>query len=253
LNPANKTALLLEAKPAVTPSGQGAGVGLLGRLRQLTEGDAKPVGEKAIGGIQARGYQVTNLGTPMTIWIDPATRLPVRFESTDRFQGKEVHMTATDFQIDPDFDDALFRTDPPAAYALSKGESEMMTMDDKTFLNPEKAAEAFLRIFAAKSGGTFPKRLDDFSEFDTVFPKKKVGELPDAETLRAVQSITRVLMATKNLKGGYGYESDGVKLGDADKMLFWYRPEGATQYRALYRDLHAADVSEDKLPEKPKP
>jgi hypothetical protein len=30
-----------------------------------------------------------------------------------------------------------------------------------------------------------------------------------------------------------------------------YRPEGATQYRALYGDLHAADVSEDKLPEKP--
>ena len=253
LNPANKTALLLEAKPAVTPSGQGAGVGLLGRLRQLTVGDAKPVGEKAIGGIQARGYQVTNLGTPMTIWIDPATRLPVRFESSDRFQGKEIHMTATDFQIDPEIDDALFRTDPPAGYALSKGESETMTMDDKTFLNPEKAAEGFLRIFAAKSGGTFPKRLDDFSDFEKIFPKNKVGELPDAQTLLAVQSIARVLMATKNLKGGYGYKSEGVKLGDADKMLFWYRPEGATQYRVLYGDLHAADVSEDKLPEKPKP
>jgi Predicted periplasmic protein (DUF2092) len=253
LNTANKTALLLEAKPAVTPSGQGAGVGLLGRLRQLTEADAKSVGEKAIGGIQARGYQVTNLGTPMTIWIDPAARLPIRLESTDRIQGKEFHMTATDFQIDPEIDDALFRTDPPAGYALSKGESETMTMDDKTFLNPEKAAEAFLRIFAAKSGGTFPKRLDDFSEFDTVFPKNKVGELPDAQTFRAVQSIACVLMATKNLKGGYGYKSEGVKLGDADKLLFWYRPEGATQYRALYGDLHAADVSEDKLPEKPKP
>ena len=83
--------------------------------------------------------------------------------------------------------------------------------------------------------------------------EKKVGELPDAETLRVVQSLTRVLMATKNLKGGYGYKSDGVKLGDADKILVWYRPEGSTQYRALYGDLHAADVTEDKLPEKPKP
>ena len=98
----------------------------------------------------------------------------------------------------------------------------------------------------------FP-RTRDFSDFDKVFPKKKVGELPDAETLRAVQSLTRVLMATKNLKGGFGYKSDGVKLGDADKILFWYRPEGATQFRALYGDLHAADVTEDKLPEKPKP
>lgn len=253
LNPANKTALLLEAKPAVAPSGQAGGVGLIGRLRQLTEGDAKPVGEKAIGNIQARGYQVTNLGTPMTIWIDPASRLPIRFESSDRVQGKEIHLTATDFKIDPEIDDALFRTDPPAGYALSKGQSPTMTMDDKTFLNPEKATEAFLRIFAAKSGGVFPKRLDDPGEFDKVFPKKKVGELPDAETLGAVQSLARVLMATKNLKGGFGYKSDGVKLGDADKILFWYRPEGATQYRALYGDLHAADLSEDKLPEKPKP
>ena len=60
-------------------------------------------------------------------------------------------------------------------------------------------------------------------------------------------------MASRNLNGGFGYKSDGVKLGDADKILFWYRPEGATQYRALYGDLHAADVTEDKLPEKPKP
>jgi hypothetical protein len=211
------------------------------------------VGEKAIGGIQARGYQVTNVGTPMTIWIDPATRLPVRFESSDRFQGKEIHMTATDFKIDPEIDDVLFRTDPPAGYAVSKGESDTMTMDDKTFLNPEKATEAFLRIFAAKTRGTFPERLDDPSEFDKAFPKEKVGELPDAETLRAVQSLTRMFMATKNLKGGYGYKSDGVKLGDADKILFWYRPEGATQYRALYGDLHTTDVSEDQLPEKPAP
>ena len=78
--------------------------------------------------------------------------------------------------------------------------------------------------------------------------EKKVGELPDAETLRAVQSLTRVLMATKNLKGGYGYKSDGVKLGDADKILVWYRPKGSTQYRALYGDLHAADVTEESCP-----
>jgi hypothetical protein len=179
--------------------------------------------------------------------------LPIRFESSDRFQGNEIHLTATDFKIDPEIDDALCRTDPPAGYALSKGESANMTMDDKTFLNAEKAAEAFLKIFAAKTGGTFPMRLDDFSEFDKVFPKKKVGELPDAETLGAVQSVARLLMATKNLKGGFGYKSDGIKLGDANKILLWYRPEGATHYRALYGDLHAGDVTEDKLPEKPKP
>ena len=60
-------------------------------------------------------------------------------------------------------------------------------------------------------------------------------------------------MATRSLKDGFGYRSEGVKLGDADKILFWYRPDGGAQYRALYGDLHAADVPADKLPEKPKP
>jgi hypothetical protein len=61
------------------------------------------------------------------------------------------------------------------------------------------------------------------------------------------------MIATRSLKAGFGYRADGVKLGDADKILFWYRPDGAASYRALYGDLHAGDVSEDKLPEKPKP
>jgi hypothetical protein len=61
------------------------------------------------------------------------------------------------------------------------------------------------------------------------------------------------MMATRSLKEKFGYRSDGVKLGDADKILFWYRPDGAAGYRALFGDLHADDVTADKLPEKPKP
>jgi len=41
-------------------------------------------------------------------------------------------------------------------------------------------------------------------------------------------------------------------LGDADKVLFWYRKKGAEKYRAIFGDLHADDVTADRLPEKPK-
>jgi hypothetical protein len=75
-------------------------------------------------------------------------------------------------------------------------------MDDKTFLNLEKAAEGLLREFAKKSGGAFPKKLDDLDEFSKLFPKQeKQGTLPAPETLQAVQSLTRFLMASKNMKG----------------------------------------------------
>jgi outer membrane lipoprotein-sorting protein len=254
LDPATKTALLLEGKAPEAPLGPAAAVGLVERLRQLTEGDAKHVGDKAIGDIHARGYLVKDktFGTEMTIWVDPGTRLPLRIESSDRIQGKEIRVTSSDFRIDPDVDDALFRVAPPPGYALRKAESNALGMDEKTFLNPEEAAAALLRLFAEKTGGTFPRRLDDFTEFDMNKSHKR-GELPDAEAIRLGLSLTRFMMATRPLKGGFGYRSEGVKLGDADKILFWYRPEGAANYRVLYGDLHVSDVTEERLPEKPKP
>jgi outer membrane lipoprotein-sorting protein len=59
-DPATKTALLLEGKAPEAPLGPAAAVGVVEHLRQLTEGDAKLVGDKAIGDIQARGYLVKN-------------------------------------------------------------------------------------------------------------------------------------------------------------------------------------------------
>jgi hypothetical protein len=46
-------------------------------------------------------------------------------------------------------------------------------------------------------------------------------------------------------------ESNALEMDD--KIVFWYRPEGAALYRVLYGDLHVSDVTEDKHPEKPKP
>jgi outer membrane lipoprotein-sorting protein len=201
----NKTALLMEGKRQQTPGG--AGVGMIDRLRKLTNGDAKQVGEKTIGGVQALGYLVKNLGVEMTIWVDPATKLPVRFDMSDRFQGKEVKSTAADFQIDPDLDEALFRIEVPAGYTLRKAESDFLGMDEKTFLNPEKAAEDLLRRFAKKTGGIFPKKLDDFAELGQLFPKKP-GAIPDPERLSMAQTVGRFLMATRPLKGGFGYRSE---------------------------------------------
>jgi len=82
---------------------------------------------------------------------------------------------------------------------------------------------------------------------------RKRGVLPDPETLRTAQALIRFLMATRPLKGGFGYRSEGVKLGDANKILFWYRPEGAENCRVVYGDLHVADEPEAKLPKNSKP
>jgi hypothetical protein len=252
LDPAAKSALLLEGKADAPPAAD-AGAGLIERLRGLSEGDAKPLGEKNIGNVRARGYLVDMLGSEMTIWVDPATRMPVRMESVSRFQGKEFRAVASDFQIDAPLDDALFKLEPPAGYALRKDESKIIGMDTKTFLNPEQAVTDLLRIFMDKTGA-FPTRLNEPAELEKLVPKQaQKSAIPDSETLRTVQAFTRFMMATQALKEKYGYAPDGVKFGDADKILFWYRPNDGTSYRAIFGDLHAADVSVDKLPEKPRP
>ena len=253
LDPTAKSALLLEGK-ADAPRAADGGAGLIEHLRQMTEGDAKPVGEKNIGEVRARGYLVNKLGTEMTIWVDPGTRMPLRMELVGRFQGKEFRSVACDFQVDVALDDALFKLEPPAGYALRKEESKIIGMDEKTFLNPEQAVADLLRIFAEKTGGTFPKRLDEPEEFRKMMPQQvQKTAIPDSETLRMIQALTRFMIATQSLKEKFGYTPDGVKLGDADKILFWYRPDGGKSYRAIFGDLHAADVRVDKLPANPKP
>lgn len=253
LDPVAKTALLIEGKPAKPAEQPGAPSTLVERLRKLTADDAKPAGVKTIGKVEAPGFLVNKLGFAMTIWVDPETHLPLRIESSQKVQEKEYRVVLTDFELDPKVDDALFRIEAPAGYALTKSDSELLGMDEKTFTNPEKAAVALLRIYAGKTGGTFPKDINDLSEFDRVFPKKKGERLPDAETLRAVQALTRFMLATRSLKEKLGYRSEGVTIRDANKILLWYRPAGATRYRAVYGDLHAADVDADQLPEKPNP
>ncbi|MHC4460313.1 MAG: hypothetical protein ACYS6W_14385, partial [Planctomycetota bacterium] len=48
--------------------------------------------------------------------------------------------------------------------------------------------------------------------------------------------------------GKYHYAGKGVKLGDADKAIFWYQPKDSTTYRVIYGDLSVKEVSPENLP-----
>jgi hypothetical protein len=47
--------------------------------------------------------------------------------------------------------------------------------------------------------------------------------------------------------GDHGYRPAEVELGDARKIVFWFRRKGAARYRVLYCDLRTAAVSADQL------
>jgi hypothetical protein len=81
--------------------------------------------------------------------------------------------------------------------------------------------------------------------------KDREGLGPDA--MRKAFNIVWTSLFVNSLKGDYGYRPEGAQLGDADRILFWYRPARATKSRALYADLHWADLSTDQLPKKARP
>ena len=44
------------------------------------------------------------------------------------------------------------------------------------------------------------------------------------------------------------YAGNGVKLGEADKPVFWYQPRDSKTYRVIYGDMSVKDVSPQDLP-----
>jgi outer membrane lipoprotein-sorting protein len=250
LDAAKKSAMVLEnTKPPEDIAAKS-----IEYLRDLTGKDAKLVGRERIGDVEAEGYRVEKHGGTIVAWVDPKSRLPVRIDVTNSFQDKPVRATLTDFQLDPPLDDALFRAEPPEGYEVQTANGGIL------FDKPEAAVIRLLRVFAEHNAGAFPARLDDpnaFKSLDALFPKPKEGEKPsftklDPKLVELMMSFGRVLGLRNELKG-FGYKADGVKLGDADKIIFWYKPEGSEKYRVVFGDLHVGDVAADQLPEKPKP
>lgn len=221
-------------------------------LRKLADKKGESVGKRRIGNIEAEGFRVEedDLTCLRTVWADPKTKMPVLIERWIIVGDHLVRGTTSDFQFDTWLDDSLFRLEPPEGYKLRK----MVTKEEK----PEDDVVYMLRTYTDNSDGKFPQSLNLGSvEWQTYLKqrwgddKNKDKEPPKPEAIQFMMQSARVLKFLHSNKD-HGYKADGVKLGDRDKVIFWYRPDKADKYRAVYGDLHLADVTADQLPEKPK-
>jgi len=225
---------------------QNRALSTIDHLRTLAGKEGRPVGKRRVGDVDTQGVRVELEGHDWTVWIDPARKLPVLAEATIRMQGKEIAVTMSDFRIDPELDDALFRLDVPEGYTVQK--------IDQPIPLREEALVIVLRAYAEGAGGAFPDRLDDAAAYQKAFAKDKPKDPADPKVIRVAQSMAASIVFLQfELKDKYHYQPQGVKLGDADKLLFWYKREGADRYRAIYGDLHAADLKEDQVPKTTQP
>ena len=220
--PGMETGRRFAASPA--RPGRKPGRAIAGHGRQTRE-TRRQATDRQRGGA---GFSLEDDGLAWTVWVDPERKMPLVMETSMHFQDQDIPSTMSDFQIDPKLADSLFRLEPPQGYTLKK--------IDAPIVIGEQALVNLLRMYAESSGGVFPPTPLDRDAFRKQFPAEKFKDAADPRMVRLTQSLTASLAFLQfELKNAYGYKAEGVKLGDADKVLFWYRKKDAEKYRADFR------------------
>lgn len=93
-------------------------------LRNLSKDGAKYFGTEKIDGVELMKYRYEAKGDLYTLWIDSATKLPIRISSENALDPDDasagaVSMVFSNFEWDVPIDPGYFTLDPPAGYTLS--------------------------------------------------------------------------------------------------------------------------------------
>jgi len=203
-------------------------------------GEQEIEGQKAIG-FSGRG----NNNQELKIWADPKTAVPIRVELR---LGREFFVVLKNFKFDVPIKDSQISMDVPPGYTLQEGEVDFTKGTEEDFIES-------LRIWAeVLLDGNFPEVVgtEQYMKTMPLLGEKLVQSgLSDEEVGKKVGMIfprAMFFLQTLELDGKYHYAGKGVKMGDAEKAIFWYRPEGAEKYRVIYGDLSVKDVAPENLP-----
>ncbi|MHC4145038.1 MAG: anti-sigma factor family protein [Planctomycetota bacterium] len=183
--------------------------------------EAKKIGEKEIDGQKVVGF----LARDFTIWADAETALPVRIEG----QSERLSIVFKNFQFNIPVEELepLVSMEVPEGYELVESKGKEFDMGTPT----EQDLVECLRIWAeVMLDGNFPEKIG-MTEFTKLLP----------------QVEGKGMLFHMGLNDRH-YAGNGVKVGEADKAIFWYLPEGSGAYRVIYGDLSVKDVAEENLP-----
>ncbi|HEY2589343.1 MAG TPA: hypothetical protein VGI81_26595 [Tepidisphaeraceae bacterium] len=240
--------LHLPSGPA-TASGPGAEGDWLATLKRIARAGGKPIGEKDIDGVKARGFEVVDGAQRYVVWANPADGTPVRVELVDPGVGIGMPAVTMDhINLDVPLPDELFSTAVPAGFAAQEA-----TLNVPSNPPTEQDLIDLLRAYAARNDGKFPKRID------LRLAPQIVAEMVPAEQrhgdkvaskamLDASILLGRAAAFVAKVKGDFGYAGETTTMRDTAKPLFWYRPEGAAKDRVIYGDLHTGEADPADLP-----
>jgi hypothetical protein len=213
-------------------------------LQESPHFEVEELGTHEIDGQEAVGFLARHPKAEVTIWADPETALPVRIEQV----SGQMKIICKNVKFDVPMDESQFSMDVPDGYKLQQVELDLMGATEEEFIEGLRIrAEVF-------GGGQFPDSVavEDFvKEAPSMEKKIDALGLSDEEETEQGLKITRHLLFIRFFKGQgkWHYAGSGVKLGDAETAIFWYRPEGSETYRVIYGDLRVEDVAPQDLSE----
>jgi outer membrane lipoprotein-sorting protein len=248
LDPKSKSAVYIDIKGTIqegTKSILELVRNIVTNLKEYPELPVQELGQQEIDGRKAIGFFLANKPTvELTIWADPRTAHPIRIEM---LLGQSLYILKN-IEFDVPVEESLVSMEPPAGYILSDQEFDMTQFTEQDFIES-------LRLWAELLlNGMFPEKM---STEDLMNLTPRIGEkisqmnISNEEGTRLGMTFPRGMIFFQQLDpsgADWHYAGKGVKLGDADKAIFWYRPKGSENYRVIFGDLSAEDVAPENLP-----
>ncbi len=222
---------------------------VVSRVKDNPDADIQDLGEKEINGQKAVGFYVKGFNDGLTIWANKKTSLPIRIEITE---GK-TSTVIKNIEFDVPLEESLVSMEVPAGYTMKDIAIHIIEVpapDNHLSNATEEDLVESLRIWAEIIlDGAFPDAIgtDHFIKQAYVLGYKLASlRLPVSEGGQFQKGM--LFLQKFEFGGKWGYAGKGVKLGDADKIILWYQPQGSNTYRAIYGDLRVAEVAEEDLP-----
>ena len=223
------------------------------------------LGSDNINGIAVEGIEVNNPAFAegvfenlvVRLWVDIETTEPVLLEMEAITAEGSIHMKIVmeQFELVPELEPNYFKPNIPADYTLMAG---IEGTDSKT--SEEKAIQG-LRAFAEITYGKYPSSLSIVTAMTEAGKAlKESGRDPNDEEevnrmMSNMMSIPTtcafyVELVTENKDAAY--YGDKVTAEDADSVLMRWKVS-ESQYRVIFGDLSALDVTAEELAELEKP
>jgi outer membrane lipoprotein-sorting protein len=260
LVPASKTAMIIDVKnlPPDRESPFGKTFegfrALISKAQDDKASNVERLGVETIDGRPAQGFRLKSGAVEVKIWADAKSSLPIRIEqsmTTDR----EHRTVMTDFQINVDLDESLFRLEVPSGYTVQQtGQLDVSR-------NPIHFLADTLKMVAELNDGVFPPTLRGEEGIDGILKRsaKTLAEkYADKDGKTSLEQINKLVFDLSMKVGAtfgfvtalspdendWHYAGKGVKLDTPNRPIFWYRrnKESAT-YDVLYADLSVKVVS----------